>query len=101
MFNIGICLLVWIFCFYSLHLTFSYQTELSNQVAAYSCVLFYLYGTHTLMVLTTASALMADGKEALNFIHKTMIRIRDDEVKKRVSNVYGYDLDRLLSQSGQ
>lgn len=36
------------------------------------------------MVLTTSNTLMADGKEASNFIHKTLIRIRDDEVKKRV-----------------
>lgn len=88
MFNIGICLLVWIFCFYSLHLTFSYQTELSKQVSAYCCVLFYLYGSHTLMVLTTANMLMSDGKKASDFIHKILLRIRHDEVKKRVSFMY-------------
>lgn len=84
MFNIGICLLVWIFAIYSLHRTFSYQTELTQQVSAYSCLLFFLYGSHTLMVLNTANTVKADGKEASNFIHKTLIRVRDDEVKKRV-----------------
>lgn len=84
MFNIGICLLVWIFALYSLHRTFYYQTELSHQVSAYSCMLFFVYGSHTLRVLNTANTLMADGKEASNFIHKTLIRVRDDVVKKRV-----------------
>lgn len=84
MFNVGICLLVWIFAIYSLYRTFSYQTELSQQVAAYSCLLFYLYGSHTLMAIKKANILMADGKEASNLIHKILIRVHDDVVKKRV-----------------
>lgn len=94
--NIGICLLVWIFCIYSLHLTFSYQTELSKQVSAYSCVLFYLYGSHTLMILATANMLMIDGKKASDFIHKSLIRIRDDGVKKRVRFMLSVQSSLLL-----
>lgn len=75
---------MWIFALYSLHRTVSNQTELSQQVSAYSCLLFFLYGSHTLTVLNTANTLMAEGKKASNFIHKTLIRVRDDEVKKRV-----------------
>lgn len=37
------------------------------------------------MTLKLANTLMADGKEAANFIHKTLIRVHDIEVKKRVS----------------
>lgn len=84
MFNIGVCLLVWIFAIYSLHRTFSHLNELSLQVSAYSCLMFYLYGSNTVIILKIANALMTDGKEASNIIHKTLIKIRDDEVKKRV-----------------
>lgn len=84
MVNIGLCLSAIVLSLYTIYRNITIKNELTKQLTYVNLWASCIYAFYCIMILNVASSLMKHGKEASKIIHKSMNKIENEELNKRV-----------------